>query len=102
MIAYFKQRTQQRYIVTLLIMSVLTFLYFPSLDANYQTLIINGYRGIYNSAWIGACLAMLNVIFLPIICFYLVKNAFELDRKSKTCELIAATSIGKLTFLFAK
>lgn len=102
-IADFKQRTrQQSFVVTLLAMSVLTLLFFPSPDAHYQTLVINGYRGIYNSAWIGVCLAMLNVLFLPLICFYLVKNALELDRQSMTSELIAATPISKLIFLFAK
>ena len=101
--ADFKQRTrQQSFVVTLLLMSVLTLLFFPSPDAHYQTLVINGYRGIYNSAWIGVCLAMLNVIFLPIICFYLVKNALELDRQSMTGELIAATPVSKLNFLLAK
>jgi hypothetical protein len=102
-IADFKQRTrQQSYIAALLAMSVLTLLFFPSPDAQYQTLVINGYRGIYNSAWLGVCLAMLNVIFLPIICFYLVKNALELDRQSMTSELIAATPVGKHTFLLSK
>lgn len=102
-VADFKQRTrQQSFVVTLLAMSVLTLLFFPSPDAQYQTLILNGYRGIYNSAWLGVCLAMLNVLFLPIICFYLVKNALELDRRSKTSELIAATPINTATFLFAK
>ena len=102
-IADFKQRTrQQSFVVTLLAMSVLTLLFFPAPDAHYQTLVINGYRGIYNSAWIGICLAMLNVLFLPIICFYLVKNAIELDRQSMTSELIAATSVSKLTYLIAK
>ena len=68
--ADFKQRTrQQSFVVTLLGMSVLTLLFFPPPDAHYQTLVINGYRGIYNSAWLGMCLAMLNVLFLPIICF---------------------------------
>jgi hypothetical protein len=102
-LADFKQRTrQQSFIVTLLLMSVLTLLFFPSLDAQYQTLVINGYRGIYNSEWLGICLAMLNVLFLPIICFYLVKNGLELDRKSMTSQLIAATSINKVTYLFSK
>jgi len=102
-VADFRQRTrQQSFVVTLLAMSVLTLLFFPSPDAHYQTLVINGYRGIYNSAWIGVCLAMLNVLFLPLICFYLVKNALELDRQSLTSELIAATPISKLIFLFAK
>ncbi|MFT5756197.1 MAG: hypothetical protein ACI9LM_000909 [Alteromonadaceae bacterium] len=102
-LADFKQRTrQQSFIVTLLSMSILTLLFFPSLDAQYQTLVMNGYRGIYNSEWLGVCLAMLNVLFLPIICFYLIKNALESDRKSMTCELIAATQINKLTYLFSK
>ncbi len=101
--ADFKQRTrQQSFMVTLLTMGILTLLFFPAPDAHYQTLISNGYRGIYNSAWIGLCLGLLNVLFLPLICFYLVKNAIELDRKSKTCELIAATPISKQAFLFSK
>lgn len=93
---------QQSYKVTLLVMAALTLLFFPSPDSEYQTLIINGYRGIYNSAWIGLCLAMLNTLLLPLICFYLVKNAIELDRKSKTCELIAATPLSKHNYLLSK
>ena len=45
---------------------------------------------------------MLNVLFLPLICFYLIKNAIELDRHSKTCELIAATPVSKQAYLFPK
>ena len=102
-IADCKQRTrQQSFIVTLLLMSVLTLLFFPSVDAQYQTLIINGYRGIYNSEWLGICLAMLNALFLPIICFYLIKNGLELDRQSMTSELIASTPVNKLTYLLSK
>ena len=102
-LADFKQRSrQQSFIVTLLSMSVLTLLFFPSLESQYQTLIINGYRGIYNSEWLGICLAMLNVLFLPIICFYLIKNGLELDRQSMTSELIASTPVSKLTYLFSK
>ena len=102
-LADFKQRSrQQSFIVTLLSMSVLTLLFFPSLESQYQTLIINGYRGIYNSEWLGICLAMLNVLFLPIICFYLIKNGLELDRQLMTSELIASTPVSKLTYLFSK
>lgn len=102
-LADFRQRTrQQSFIVTLLSMSVLTLLFSPSLDTQYQTLVINGYRGIYNSEWLGICLAMLNVLFLPIICFYLIKNGLELDRQSMTSDLIAATPVSKFTYLFSK
>ncbi len=102
-IADFKQRTrQQSYMITLLLMAALTLLFFPSPESEYQTLVINGYRGIYNSAWVGICLALLNMLLLPLICFYLLKSAIEVDRRSQTGELIAATPISKQTYLFAK
>jgi hypothetical protein len=67
----FRQRIhQQSYLVTLLSMMVLTILFSPSLDEGYQTVKIKDYRGIYNSAWMGASLAILNFSFLPLICFY--------------------------------
>ena len=72
--ADFKQRTrQQSFVVTLLAMSVLTLLFFPSPDADYQTLVINGYRGSYNSAWLGVCLAMMNVFFYLLSVFIWLK-----------------------------
>jgi len=98
-----RQRTrQQSYLITLLVMSLLAMLFFPSPESHYQTLVVNGYRGIYNSAWLGVCLALLNTLFLPIICFYLVKNTITFDRQSLTCELIAATPISKFNYLLAK
>ncbi|QSX30236.1 hypothetical protein JYB88_00725 [Shewanella cyperi] len=101
--ADYRQRIRrQSFLATLLLMAVLTMLFFPSTDSEYQTLIINDYRGIYNSAWLGICLAMLNIIFLPIICFYLIKNAIGTDRNTGIGELIAATPVSKSAYLLAK
>ena len=101
--ADFKQRVRQSsFVITLLVMALLTVLFFPAPSAEYQTLVINGYRGIYNSAWIGICLASLNVTLLPIICFYLVKNTINNDRRLLVSELIAATPVNKIHYLFAK
>lgn len=103
MIADLRQRTrQQSYLVTLLVMALLAVLFFPGPQSQYQTLVINGYRGIYNSAWLGVCLALLNTLFLPIICFYLVKNTITFDRQSLISELIAATPVSKFSYLLAK
>lgn len=102
-LADFRQRTRnQRFIVILLAMSLLTLIYFPAGDAGYNTLTVNGARGIYNSAWVGLCLGLLNVTFLPLICFYFVKNAIALDREAKTAELIAASSIQNWRYLLTK
>lgn len=101
--ADFYDRVRRRnYLVILLCMSVVTALFFPSNDDAYATVLIGGYRGIYNSQWVGASLAILSVTFLPVICFYLVKNAIEGDRDRGVCELIAATPVGKLPYLTGK
>lgn len=93
---------QQSYSLTLLCMAVLTLLFFPSVDAGYQTVLINDYRGIYNSAWMGASLAILNVCFLPLICFYLIKGNLESDRNTQVSELIGATSVSKSAYILGK
>lgn len=101
--ADFKQRIRQSsFPVTLLVMALLAVLFFPAPTSEYQTLLINGYRGIYNSAWVGLCLVSLNVVFLPIICFYLVKNTVNNDRLLLVSELIAATPVSKTSYLAAK
>ena len=101
--ADFYDRIRRRnYLVTLICMAILTMLFFPPSDAIYATLVIGGYRGIYNSAWIGATLAILNVLFLPIICFYLIKNAVERDRDRGISELIAPTPIKKFEYIISK
>ncbi|MFT4937928.1 MAG: hypothetical protein ACI88A_000950 [Paraglaciecola sp.] len=101
--ADFKERSRRRsYLVILLLMTIITLLFFPDVGADYATVMVGGYRGIYNSAWVGGSLAILCVTFLPIICFVLVKNALETDRNSLACELIGATSVSKFDFIFGK
>ena len=99
---FFDRVRQRNYLVTLLCMAVLTTLFFPPDNADYATVVIGGYRGIYNSAWMGSTLAILNVFFLPIICFYLVKNAVEKDRQRQIGELIAATPVSKSIYILGK
>ena len=101
--ADFYDRVRRRnYLVILLCMVIVTMLFFPDVDAHYGTVLIGGYRGIYNSAFVGASLAILNSVLLPIICFYLVKNAVERDRDRGISELIAATPVTKLEYLLGK
>lgn len=93
---------RRNYLIILLCIAVLTVLFFPSNDDGYATVLIGGYRGIYNAHWVGASLAILCVAFLPIICFYLVKNAVEGDRNRQVGELIGATPVSKSTYLLGK
>jgi hypothetical protein len=99
---YFDRIRRRNYLVTLLCMAMLTMLFFPGSYDSYTTVLIGGYRGVYNSAWIGASLAALNAIVLPVICFYLVKNAVQRDRDRGISELIASTPVGKFEYLAGK
>jgi ABC-type transport system involved in multi-copper enzyme maturation permease subunit len=99
---FFDRVRRRNYLVILLCMVILTMIFFPGADAKYATVRFVDYRGLYNSAWIGASLAILNASFLPIICFYLVKNAVERDRDRGISELIAATPVTKVQYLLGK
>ena len=90
------------YTISLMVFVVLTFLMFPAIDAPYQVIDLNGYRGIYNSAWMGASLAMLQILFLPIFCFYLIKNALAHDREQRVGDLIASSPISTGSLMLAK
>jgi len=99
---FFERVRRRNYLVILLCMAVLTLVFLPGPNAKYVTLVIGGYRGIYNSAWIGATLAILNGLFLPIISFYLIKNTVEQDREQGVGDLIAATPVVKFEYLTGK
>ena len=70
---------------------VADYAFFPGINASYQTVQMNDYRGIYNSAWMGASVAILNFSFLPLICFYIIKRTVQFDRLEQVGELNAST-----------
>lgn len=99
---YLDRVRNHQYLVVLMAMSVLTMLFFPAQGAAYQTLAIGPYRGFYNSAWVGDTLAAMSVAFLPLICFYLIKNSINRDRHTGVGELVAATNISKFSLITGK
>ncbi|MGD8475230.1 MAG: hypothetical protein PVH59_14005, partial [Anaerolineae bacterium] len=101
--ADFLERTR-RY-GTLIILGVavfLTYSYLPPVDADYVTFSMNGYRGVYNSAWIGGTVTVLCVLTLSFGGFYLVKSAITLDRRTGVGQIIAATPLTKVQYVLAK
>jgi hypothetical protein len=99
---FFDRIRRRNYLITLMCMAILTLLFLPDPSAGYSVVSVGGYRGLYNSAWIGASLAILNALFLPLICFYLVKNAVERDREQGISELIVPTPVKKFDYLLGK
>ena len=76
--------------------------FIPPNDSTWSTLTIMGTRGIYNSAWIGAQVALLTSVFLTMVGFYLIKNAIERDYQTRVGQIIAATPLSKLKYTVGK
>jgi hypothetical protein len=62
----------------------------------------NGYRGVYNSAWIGALMATCCSTFLSLAGFYIVKNSVQRDSDSRVGQILAATPMRKAFYTVAK
>jgi hypothetical protein len=80
----------------------LTNLYLPPQGAGRLSFNVGGYRGIYNSAWVGATVTVLTVIFMSLPGFYLVKNAISRDEFTGVGQIIATTSLSKFQYIFGK
>jgi hypothetical protein len=81
---------------------LLTALYLPPQGVGRLSFNVGGYRGIYNSAWVGATVTVLTVIFMSLPGFYLVKNAISRDERTGVGQIIATTSLSKLQYILGK
>lgn len=96
---------RSRRYITLVVLGVVLFLtysYLPPVGADYVTFSMNGYRGVYNSAWVGGTVTVFCVLALGFGGFYLVKSAITLDRRTRVGQIIATTALGKVQYVLAK
>lgn len=63
---------------------------------------VGNMRGIFNSAWIGALLAMVAGSFISLAGFYFVKNTIDRDRQTRVGQILAATPISNFTYALGK
>ena len=61
-----------------------------------------GYRGLYNSAWIGAVMAVCCSTFFSLAGFYVVKNSVQRDVDTRVGQILAATPMRKTFYTLAK
>jgi hypothetical protein len=66
------------------------------------TLSFGGYRGAYNSAYVGLQMAMVALSILSLAGFYVVKNTVDRDRQTHVGEVLATTPISKLHYMLGK
>jgi len=62
----------------------------------------NGYRGEYNSAWIGALMTVCCSTFLSLAGFYIVKNSVQRDTDTRVGQILAATPMRTDFYTIAK
>jgi hypothetical protein len=101
--ADFLERSRRySFLVTLGLTIFAAYLYLPPSSANYLTLGLGNYRGIYNSAWVGGAVAVLCSALLSLPAFYLVKNAIERDEQTGVGQIIATTPLSKSLYMLGK
>lgn len=101
--ADFLERIRRNSFLVILGLSVLVgYLIVPDDNASYTILRVSGYRGIYNSAWIGVMVALAASTFLSLTGFLIVKNAIARDNETGVGQIIAGTPVKKIIYLLGK
>ncbi|HEX3671997.1 MAG TPA: hypothetical protein VHT92_09890, partial [Candidatus Cybelea sp.] len=91
-----------QYLATVAATILIGTLLVPGRNAGYETFLIDGHRGFYNSAWIGASYALLAAMLLSLFGFYNVKSAVERDRATRVGEIVATTPLGRVDYSLGK
>ncbi|MEO3748551.1 hypothetical protein [Plantactinospora sp. B5E13] len=102
-LADFRDRVRRpAYAVTLLAAVGLGYLAAPAADARWVILDLAGYRGIYDSAYVGAVIALAGALWLSICGFYVVRGAIQRDERTGVGQVLAATPVSRAAYLLGK
>jgi len=63
---------------------------------------LGDYRGIYNSAWVGALMATVASLFLSLAGFYIVKGSLQQDETTRVGQVLATTPMTRIFYTAAK
>lgn len=103
-LADFRDRVRRPvFAVTLLAAVALGYLSVPPTDATYTTFSFDGgYRGTYDSAYLGSIVALAAGMWLSLLGFYVVKNTIARDRATHVGQILAATPMRNVAYLCGK
>lgn len=94
---YLNKVRTYRFLIVLGLTIAAGYVFVPAPDANYVTLgwgsSTTFYRGVYDSAWIGAMVAMLTGTFLTLSGFYVVNDTIKRDEQTRVGQIIATTPL---------
>lgn len=105
--ADFKERVRSyRYVCVLIFIMLLCFLFIAPKNAGYITNYVKQdnviYRGIYNSQWLGAMIALVISVFLSFFGFYLVRGNIKHDIMTGVNEILGSSSVKKTSYIAGK
>lgn len=101
--ADYLQRTRSySFLITLAVTIFMAYSFIPAHDAGYTTLSASGYKGAYNSAWVGYVSAIMTTIMLSYFGFLLVNSGIKKDIETEVGLIIATTPISNFKYLLSK
>ncbi|MBB2148649.1 hypothetical protein [Pedobacter gandavensis] len=101
--ADYLQRTRSySFLITLAITIFMAYSFIPAQDASYTTLSANGYKGAYNSAWVGYVSGIMTTIMLSYFGFLLINSGIKKDIDTEVGLIIATTPISNFKYLLSK
>ena len=95
---FFERVRRYSFLVTL------AFTLYAAFEVNRGNIVVNlgHYRGVYNSAWLGMLLSLTATFLITMAGFYVIKNTVERDRHTGVGQILAATPIGRTSYLLGK
>lgn len=102
-LADFRERSRRySFWIFLTLIAYAAYLFLPPPEAGYSCLSMDGNRGIYNSPWVGAQVAMLTVTILALAGFYFVRGGIGRDIKLRVAEVTLATPLTRFEYVAGK
>lgn len=101
--ADYLQRTRSySFLITLAVTIYAAYSFVPPNTANYTTLNVPGYRGAFNSAWVGYVSATMTTVMLSLWGFLLVNSGIKKDIDTEVGLIVATTPISNFGYLLTK
>ncbi len=74
----------------------------PARSAGYTTMSFSHAGGLYNSAWMGTLVAVLDMVMLSLLGFYVVRDAVERDERTGVGQILATTPMTRSQYTLGK
>lgn len=99
---YLQRSRSYAFLITLAVTIYAAWSFVPPPEANYTTLNLDSYKGVYNSAWVGHVTALMSTLILSLCGFFLVIGGIKKDVDTEVGLIIATTPISNFGYLLSK